>query len=98
LTVIDLERFSLRLSHTTCKEACPNERSHGEFSYLSIGSMPPVRICKRQEIKRDTSDGGGTNADATLVGVVECAVKLIVATRLTRAHQELATWHPLGYE
>jgi gluconate 2-dehydrogenase gamma chain len=50
-------------------------------------SMSPERICKRKEIESDAGDGGGSNADATLVGVVKCAVKLIVAIRLTRAYQ-----------
>jgi hypothetical protein len=62
------------------------------------GSMSPDGVFGRKEVKRDTGDGGGANADATLVGVVKCAVKLIVAIRLTRAYQELATWHPFGYE
>jgi len=56
------------LEHKTCR------------LYLSNESMPPEKVCRCKEVKRDTGDGGGTNTDATLVGVIKCAVELIVAT------------------
>ena len=39
-------------------------------SRIQCGSMSFRSVCKRKEVKRDTGDGGGTNADTTLVRVV----------------------------